>query len=741
MIRRALAWAVAPFAPGLSAARRVRLALVRLGIGAGAAALLLAAYVAALIPTLPAVDGLLAARDEKPSVLLAADGSVLTTFRRRTREWISLERVPPHVIDALIATEDHRFWQHRGIDWRRTATSILYTAAGDRQGGSTITQQLARNFFAAEIGRAPTVARKLKEMLTAMRIERAYTKREILETYLNTVPFHYNAFGLEMAARTYFDKPAAALTVAEGATLVGMLKGTRAYNPVLAPERARERRNVVLAQMVKHRMLAPSAYERLRRQPLRLAFVRQDLDLGPAPHFAEAVRRWLVGWSEALGYDPYADGLVVHSTLDPTLQKLAAQAVARRLEALQAVADVEWALPQDKLFSTRVDAYLQARRRVEPFRHFWAANAALLETFVRETPEYAVLVDDGLPAQQALARLMADARFMAELRARKTRLEAGLVAIDPRSGRVRAWVGARDFAVDRFDHVQQARRQPGSTFKPFVYGAALEAGVDPRREIADRPVALRLPDGKLWRPADVGGASGRTLTLEDGLVLSRNAITAQLVSELGARRVADFARRVGVRASPLAEVPSLALGTSEVTLLEMAASYATLAAEGVYRAPRLIARVTDRDGRTLFEPSAPAEPALDREVAIKLLDMLRAAVDRGTGRGIRSVHGIAADVGGKTGTSQNNADGWFLLMHPQLVVGAWVGFNDPRVTLRSDHWGQGANNALHVVGDFMRAALAAQAVDANARFPSASGFAAALRSIGERLRRWLGLSD
>jgi penicillin-binding protein 1A len=265
--------------------------------------------------------------------------------------------------------------------------------------------------------------------------------------------------------------------------------------------------------------------------------------------------------------------------------------------------------------------------------------------------------------------------------------------------------------------------------------------MDPRREIADRPVALRLPDGKVWRPGDLGGASGRTMTLEDGLVFSRNAITAQLVAEVGAARVAAFARRAGVRESPLAEVPSLALGASEVTLLEMASAYATLAAEGVYRAPQLVARVTDREGRTLLQPSVAAEPALDREVAIKLLDMLRGAVDRGTGRAIRGVHGIAADVAGKTGTSQNNADGWFLLMHPQLVVGAWVGFNDPRVTLRSDHWGQGANNALHVVGDFMRAALAAQAVDANASFPSASGFASALRTIGERLRRWFGFSD
>ncbi|MFZ5539606.1 MAG: transglycosylase domain-containing protein, partial [Pseudomonadota bacterium] len=254
-------------------------------LAAVAMPVLLALYALALVPFTPAVDRVLQARNDRPSVLLAADGSVLATFRRGHREWIALDRVPKHVVQALIATEDHRFWEHRGIDWRRTFASMLYTLGGDRQGGSTITQQLARNFFPEQIGRAPTVTRKLKEMITAVRIERAYGKREILEAYLNTVSFHYNANGLEMAARTYFDKPAAELTLLEGATLVGMLKGTRAYNPVLNPERARERRNLVLAQMVRRGMLEAKTYERLRRQPLKIDFERQDLDLGPAPHF------------------------------------------------------------------------------------------------------------------------------------------------------------------------------------------------------------------------------------------------------------------------------------------------------------------------------------------------------------------------------------------------------------------------------------------------------------------------
>jgi penicillin-binding protein 1A len=712
-----------------------------LGIAAVAGLLLLALYALALVPFTPAVDRMLQARNDRPSVLLAADGSLLATYRRGHREWIALDRVPKHVVEALVATEDHRFWAHNGIDWRRSLASALYTLAGKRQGGSTITQQLARNLFPEAIGRAPTLTRKLKEMITAIRIERAYAKREILEAYLNTVSFHYNANGIEMAARTYFDKPAEQLTLLEGATLIGMLKGTRTYNPVLNPARARERRNLVLAQMVRRGMLDVERYERLRRQPLRVDFERRDLDLGPAPHFAEAVRRFLLDWCAALGYDLYADGLVVHSTLDPALQGIALQAVARQLDALQAVADVEWASPDATLLSTQFSPYRRLRARVEPFGHFWRARGELVDAFIRESPEYAQLVDDGIAKDQALARLRADGAFMTALRARKTRLEAGFVALDPRDGAVRAWVGARDFALDRYDHVQQARRQPGSTFKPFVYGAALEAGVDAARQFQDRPVAIRIDGGGVWRPGDAGGATGRMLTLEEALAQSRNTVTAQLVAEIGARRVAQFAQRMGVRESPLDAVPSLALGTSPVTLLEMVSAYATIAAQGERRAPRLVTRIADGAGRVLADFAPPAgERVLAPDIAIMLTDMLRAAVDRGTARGIRDVYGIVADVAGKTGTTQNNTDGWFVLMHSQLIAGAWVGFNDPRVRLRSDHWGQGAHNALHVVGDFMRQAIAAGAIDARAKLPRREGaFVAALRHFGQNLRRWFGL--
>ncbi len=728
-------------------ANRLRRAALWAGGALLAGVLALAGYALALVPFTPSVEGLLAARGDKPSVLLAADGSVLATFRRTPREWLPLEAIPPHVIDALIATEDHRFWEHPGVDWRRSVSSLAQTLAGDPQGGSTITQQLARNAFPEEIGRARTATRKLKEMITALKIERRYGKREILEAYLNTVSFHYNAFGIEMAARTYFDKPAAKLTVAEGATLIGLLKGTRVYNPVLHPQRALERRNVVLAQMLKHGKLASDDFERLKARPLRLDFERQDLGQGIAPHFAEAVKRWLLAWSEPLGLDLYADGLVVQSAIDPKLQRIANQAVTRQLDALQAVADVEWGRESSRLLPGGTRAYVAARAKTEPFAHFWATQRELVDAFVRESAEYAALLDEGRGTDEALASLRADAAFMAHLRERKTRLEVGFVAIDPASGAVRAWVGARDHTLDAYDHVQRSRRQPGSTFKPFVYGAALEAGMDPQREFETRGVSLRLPDGTTWRPRDMGNAPDGRSTMEDGLVFSRNSVTAQLIGEVGADKVARLAQRLGVRESPLEAVPSLALGTSPVSLLEMTSASASLAARGVYRAPLLVTKVSDANGRPLMQVAppagAPGERVMDEAVAVQLLDMLRGAVDRGTGQAIRASWGITADVAGKTGTTQNNTDGWFILMQPQLVAGAWVGFNDARVTMRSEYWGQGAHNALSVVGDAMRGALAQRLVDAGAEFPRppGAGLRDFFRNAGEAIRRWFGGSS
>ncbi len=726
--------------------RRARIAALAAVLAAAGGAFALLLYALALVPFTPAIDGrtdaVLAARDVKPSVLLAADGTVIARFRRANQEWIALDRVPQHVIDTLIATEDRRFYEHGGVDWRRAFASVFHTLGGDRQGGSTLTQQLARNLFPERIGRSATITRKLKEMITALKIEAHYSKRQILESYLNSIPFLYNAVGIEMASRTYFDKPAAKLDLLQGATLVGMLKGTSTYNPVQNPERARARRNVVLAQLVKYGKLPQKTYDILARRPLRIDFVRQDLDDDIAPHFAEAARRMAQAVVEPLGFDLLADGVVIQSTLDPRLQRLAEAAVARQMDALQAVADVEWSAAGGRLLATRTEPYVKAQAKAKPFAYWWATHEDLVDAFIRESPEFAQRVEAGARAQEALDALRADRAFMETLRERKTRLEAGLVAIEPVSGRVRAWVGSRDFALDRYDHVQQARRQPGSTFKPFVYGAALEAGVSPTRSFTASRVALRMPNGEKWKPRDSGEASDADgeLTLTDGLVYSRNTVAAQLVNEIGARPVADFARRAGVRTSELDVVPSLALGTSPVSLLEMVSGYATIAAQGQYRTPLLVTRITDRNGAVIAQFDSAPQPAVKPDVAIELIDMMRGVVDRGTGRAVRETWGLRGDVAGKTGTTQNNSDGWFILMHPQLAVGAWVGFNDPRVTIRSDYWGQGGHNAVNLVGDLMAQAMAAGKVDAQAEFPRppAPDLPAVFARIGATLRKWFG---
>jgi len=655
---------------------------------------LLLAYTLLLIPFTPAISDIRKAKLELPAQVVSNDGKLLTEFKWANRVWVPIKDIAPSVVSALIATEDHRFYDHFGLDWRRTASAALHTFSGDRQGGSTLTQQLARNLFPQEIGRAPTLTRKLKEAITAFKIEALYTKPEILETYLNTVPFLYNAFGIEMAARTYFDKSADQLSLLESATLVGMLKGNSYYNPVLNPERALQRRNIVLAQMVKRGQLDTAQHANLIKRPLRVDFERQVEESGPVPHFAVQLRKWLIAWADDNGYNLYADGLVVRTTIDSRLQALANQALARQSRSLQSLADVAW----------------QSRRA-------WGPDIALVQALVRESPDYRRALASGQAADVALKTLLQDSAFMRNLREQKTRLQAGFLAMDPRGGQVRAWVGSRDFVQEPFDHVSQARRQPGSTFKPFVYGAAFDNGARPDDTLLDQAVEIPLAGGEVWRPSDAGPPSGRPMRLSDALAFSKNTITAQLMQSVGPARVARLARALGVKDSPLEPVPSLALGTSPVTLKEMVSAYSSIAHDGQYLTPMLVTRIENRQGEVLAE-FTPAEPqrALSAQANYQLIDAMRGVIDRGTGVAIRSRYGIRADVAGKTGTTQDNTDGWFILMHPQLVAGAWVGFNDGRITLRSDYWGQGAHSALPIVGDVTSQALRAKLIDPRARF-------------------------
>lgn len=691
----------------------VALGLTSIAVPVGLGLLWSAVYVFTTAATLP--DPQRAPLHDNPlaTVVYAADGAELARYYRENRTPAAFEEISPHVVDALVATEDHRFYEHPGVDVRRLVAAAFETLRGRRQGGSTLTMQLVRNRY-EEVAASPPLTRKLKEILMALKIERHYDKRSILESYLNTVPFGQRAFGIASAAHLYFGKKPAALNELESATLVGTLKATTRYDPIRHPERARQRRNVVLWQMVRRGHVSESFYAERRKMPLHLQVQPTGWRSSPAPHFAEHVRRRLVDWASSRGYDLYADGLRVYTTLDSKLQELANEAIQKQSRALQAVAGYEWSRPGAPFLSEDPQPYARQKEeeRFTPFAHLWQKEPELLRQHARRTERFRRAPRQGTSAEEALTRLLDDDAFADSLKRALSRLEAGFVALDSRTGAVKAWVGSRSFQEDQYDHVAQARRQPGSTFKPFVYAAALDRGYAPSDVLA-----------KGLHSVSSAVSAREGLTLREGLAYSSNRMATQLIREIGPSEVAWLARRLGIR-SELRPVPSLALGTSEVTLLELASAYGTLAAHGMHHRPHLITRIKDRHGNILYENEPAPRKALSRYTAYTLLDMMRDVVDRGTGAALRRQFGIEADIAGKTGTTQNNADGWFLAAHPELVAGAWIGFNDRRIHFRTEHWGRGSSNALRVVGAFLRRAFASDLLHTQARFQPPPGYRA-----------------
>ena len=650
------------------------------------------------------------------TVAYTADGEELGRYGRQNRTWVSYDSIPDHVINALVSTEDRRFWRHWGIDAWRTLSAVTQTVLGkiglpfEQQGGSTITQQLARNLYNSQIGFRVSVVRKLKEMAAAVQLERRYSKEEVIEMYLNTVPFRHNAFGIEGAARTYFGKPTAKLDTLEAAALVGMLKASTTYDPVRNPENSRNRRNTVLRQMISQGFLEREFYdenkEKLTPARLRTANVTDSF----APYAAEYVRKWVQDWGNSAGFDVYADGLVVYTTIDSRLQAHAEAAVTTTLNSLQAVADCEWSAQRSKLldFGEELDKYLGDACHQDPsqrFKYFWQVRRAELETFIKETQRYQRLLSDGRTAAEALANLRANAAFVDSLKTAKTRMESGFVSIDPRTGYVKAWVGGRDLTTEWYDHVNVARRQPGSTFKPLLYASAIQTGWSPQTQYVDSVFSYELVGSEdIWAPQNSGGeVSLERYTLHEALARSLNTISAQLIHELGPEQVVQFAKGMGIQ-SELEPVLSLALGTSDVSLLELATAYSTLANLGTRLDPVVVTRIEDQHGTPLYEYQSEPKVELIMETAVVIVDMMRDVVNQayGTGHRIRwQFDQDGYDFAGKTGTTQEGADGWFMLMHPEMVTGSWVGFNDRRVTFRSQFWGQGAHNALFVVGEFL----------------------------------------
>lgn len=688
-------------------ARQLILVMACLAVG-GITGLL--GYMWTLTDEMPSLKQLENPTLELATVVYTADGEEMARFRHKNRTWVSYDEISPHIVNALVATEDHRFYEHWGVDLFRTLTIPYHLLRLEPQGASTITQQLARNLYQQQIGYEVSIRRKLKEIMTAVQIERQYTKQEILEMYLNTVAFGNNSFGIESAAYTYFNTDAASLDRLQSATLVGMLKATSYYDPRQHPERARRRRNTVLYRMHVTDHISYEKYRQLASAPpVELDFNSPADNARFAPYFAERVRQRLNEWMETSGHNIYTDGLVVHTTLDSRMQKLAESVVSDKMQKLQTVVDVNWGrrwpLPAGPDWTPYIE-YREEHPELEPFDYYWESHPAVLDGFIRSTQRYSGLIRSGQSDSEALTQLKDKARFLDSLKATKTRLEAGFLSVDPTNGNVKAWVGGRDFSTDKYDHVAIAQRQPGSTFKPFVYTAAIDNGYSPYYKLLDD--TLRVVDpytGKVWQPMNFGGkVSGEMKTLKEGLQNSMNTITARLVQEIGPQRVVTYAHRMGIE-SPLNAVPSIALGTSEVTLKEMVSAYTTLANRGLHAEPRLITRIEDRHGNILAHFPPKRNVALSQHTAYTMVDLMRGVIDHGTGVRIRTQYGINYDVAGKTGTTQNGADGWFMLMHPRLVTGAWIGFNSRRISFRTNTWGQGAHNALHLAGDFFRQAV------------------------------------
>ena len=636
------------------------------------------------LPLLPDNPGALLSQT---STILAADGSELGSVFGERRTSITSAEMGSLVLKTLLAAEDHRYMEHNGVDYKRIAGAAWKTLQGDPEGASTIPMQLARNIF-SEV-RAPRMAdRKVRELLMARRISERYPKEVTLEWYLNTVAFGHNSFGIEAAAQRFFSQQASDLELHQAALLIGLLKGPSRYDPFRNATLAKQRRNVVITRMQDLEMISTSAALDAKGRPLGLKPSIYDPAESIAPQYVNYVRREAEKWATENGYNLKEDGLTIHTTLDPELQKMATLAVARQTQELQNIITREFGTSGSSVNG-----------------RFWRSRKSIEDDLLRKTEPYRVLAKQGQTDYNILLALRTDNQFVSEVRQSATQLEAGFVAIDPRSGQVKAWVGGRDFRKDQFDKVASARRQPGSIFKPFVYAVALERGFSPHYMVEDQLKTFSTnARGERWRPTNSGGgASGRLVSLRQGLAWSKNTVSAHLISRVGAKRVVDLAKKMGV-SSPMKPVPSIALGTSETTLLEMVSSYATFADYGKKRNVSVITSILDREGNVVGTfPSSPTR-ALSSKTSYTIIDMLRQVVDGGTGSFMRSKFGIRGDLAGKTGTTQNNADGWFVLMHPDLVTGAWVGFNDQRIAFQSNYWGQGGHNALLLVGDFMKQA-------------------------------------
>ncbi len=667
-------------------------------------------YVYFLFQGLPSIAQL-----ENPETAIATevrsrDGAVLDKYYTQNRTWVRYDQISPHAVDALVATEDHRFYDHWGMDMIRTLAIPYHVLRGEPQGGSTLSQQLARNLY-KEIGLAFSISRKFREMITAVQIERNYTKREIIEMYLNTVEYPNSAFGIEAASRTHFNKSASELTLSESATLVGSVNAVYAYNPRLFPERSKSRRDIVLYLMNQQGFISQAQKEQLQAVPIQLDYQPPSKAGRVSRYFGEYVRQKVSGWAEENGYDLYTDGLVIYTTIDSKLQAYAEKAMRTKLDSLQKIFESEWTTRGSGIYMDKL----------------WEEFPGFKDSFLRDTDEYKNGFQkwDTKIERVVFDSLKADSMFVDSVMKSRTRLEAGFVAIEPSNGNILAWVGGSNYGNVQFDHVYQSRRQAGSTFKPFVYSVAIDNGFKPYHKFSKYPTKYYDRSGNVWAPKDQTVSDGPIMVpLRQALARSLNNITVRLLPEIAgypgtnklweldpaARKIKQMASNLGIDMSNTPAYPSIALGTAEVSLLEITSAYTTFANAGVHIDPIAITRIEDKEGNILVEyfPEYRQE-VISPETAYIMTDMMRGVIRggdgyHGTGVRLRNVYGVRQDIAGKTGTTQNSADNWFVGMTPHIVMGAWVGGEDRRIRFPTDNpnsIGQGARSALPIVGQFI----------------------------------------
>lgn len=649
---------------------------------------------------------------ENPNSLLASevyssDLKTLGKYFRENRVNIHYKDLSPNLVNALKATEDIRFEKHSGVDIRGLFRVIVRTIIlqQDAGGGSTLTQQLAKNLFprGEKLSKPGLIIRKIKEWIIAVKLERNYTKHEILAMYLNTVEFGNNAFGIKSACTTYFQKDTKEVNQEEAAMLVGLLQAPSAYNPVRNPESALNRRNTVIGQLEKYKFITEQVSDSLKKLPIKLKFQPDSHTSGLAQYFREVLKQDLMKWckehkkADGTPYNLYRDGLRIYTTIDTRMQEFAESAVKEQMTELQKTFYDHW------------------KGRVA-----WKEHPEIIEDAMKKSERYQVLKEAGKSESEIKSIFNKKVKMtvftwkgerdtmlspLDSIKHYKMFLRTGFMAMEPQTGYVRAWVGGNDYKYFQYDQVKEGKRQVGSTFKPFLYTLAMQEGYSPCYEVPNVPVTIIDQAGVPWTPSNSDGKYGGMLSLKEALANSVNCISAYLMKQFGPEAVIQVARKMGI-SSPLEPFPSIALGTQDVSVYEMVGAYSTFANKGVWTEPNYILRIEDKNGVVLQDFVPRKVEAISEETSYLMLNLMQGVTIFGTGARLRgSKYGFTNPIAGKTGTTQNNSDGWFMGITPELVAGAWVGCEDRNVHFRTTQLGQGANTALPIWGLFMKKVL------------------------------------